>query len=74
MIKHKKSYPDEFKLSKEYGVAIGTIYNWIKLYSDVDFNDDKKMVKEYQEMKKRNIELEMKIEALITTISVLTEK
>ena len=68
MAKHGKQYNEEFKktiidlynsgssvanLSKEYGVSVPTIYNWIKLDDEHQSPDGETMtIKEILEMKK----------------------
>lgn len=68
MAKHGKRYNEEFKktlvdlynsgssvasLSKEYGVSVPTIYNWINLYNEHQSPDGETMTtKEILEMKK----------------------
>lgn len=61
---HRSGQPVQ-ELSREYGVATVTIYNWIKRYSPVKVSDNEEITaKEYQAMKKRIAQLEMENEIL----------
>ncbi len=66
------------KLSKEYGVAVATIYKWI---NELDTTGSFKMVdnltdeqKELKELRKRNAQLEMEVDILKQAALIMGRK
>ena len=89
MAKHGNRYNEEFKktivdlynsgssvanLSKEYGVSVPTIYNWIKLYDEHQSPDSETMTtKEILEMKKEIQKIKRENDILKKTLKILSQ-
>lgn len=61
------------QLSKEYGISLSAISRWIKLYSEVQIDDDTVMTaKQVKELQKRNAVLEEENLILKKAIAIFT--
>lgn len=61
------------QLSKEYGISLSAISRWVKLYSEVQIDDDTVMTaKQVKELQKRNAILEEENLILKKAIAIFT--
>lgn len=90
---YHKSYDEDFKksivtliqagktqsqVSKEYGISISAINNWVKLYGSVENKDEKisnsKQIQEVQDLQKQIMQLEEENLILKKALAIFTKK
>ena len=63
------------ELSREYGISVGAISRWIKLYSEVRVDDNTVMTaKQIKELQKRNAQLEEENIILKKALAIMTPR
>lgn len=63
------------ELSKEYGISVSAISRWIKLYSEVNVDDNTIMTaKQIKELQKRNAQLEEENIILKKALAIMTPR
>jgi transposase len=75
LIELNKSGSSVYKLSREYGIPVGTIYKWIKDLTPVITEDGKSVTpNEIKALEKRIKELEMENEILKKATAIFARK